>query len=98
MEFNQPLNPDIINYNNIIMLNIHNPAYSHDRYQVPILGKRDTYWRYENITYLPLDTNNLQNDVNKIIYDTTFRRAHQQGHELISRLPHDMINLIKQFI
>jgi hypothetical protein len=96
--FNQPLNPDIINYKNIIMLNVHNPAYLHDRYQVPIVGAGDQYWKYENSTYSPINTNNLASELNKIIYDTTFKRAHQQGHELISRLPHDMINLIRQFI
>jgi len=59
---------------------------------------RESYWKYENGQYLSIDSDNLTTHVNRIIYDKTFRRAHQQGHALISRLPHDMINLIGQFI
>jgi hypothetical protein len=97
-DFNQELKPDVINYNNTIILEISNKEYSHDRYQVTVLGKGDKFWKYDNGRYLSVNSDNIGMMVNKLIYDVTFRRAHQQGHELIGRLPHDMINLIGEFI
>jgi hypothetical protein len=81
-EFNQPLNHDLLNYRNII-LDITTPQYFIDRYQVPILGNHSGYWAYENVKYSSIDPYDLYDQVNKIIYDITFRKAQRQGHALI---------------